>query len=57
MNAKNIFGVLLNVLKEQKINTDKWDIIYKHNPTPLLALLCQKKYNLLYRTDWQHISI
>lgn len=42
MNAKNIFGVLLNVLKEQKINTDKWDIIYKHNPTPLLALLCQK---------------
>ena len=42
MNTKNIFGVLLNVLKEQKINTDKWNIIYKHNPTPLLALLDQK---------------
>lgn len=39
MNTKQIFGVLLNVLKEQKINTDKWNIVYKHNPTPLLALL------------------
>ena len=42
MNTKQIFGVLLNVLKEQKINTDKWNIVYKHNPTPLLALLDQK---------------
>lgn len=39
MNTKNIFGVLLNVLNNQKINTDKWNIVYKHNPTPLLALL------------------
>lgn len=42
MNTKNIFGVLLNVLNKQKVNTDKWNIIYKHNSTPLLALLCQK---------------
>ena len=42
MNTKNIFGVLLNVLNKQKVNTDKWNIVYKHNPTPLLALLCQK---------------
>lgn len=42
MNTKNIFGVLLNVLKEQKINTDKWNIVYKHNPIPLLVLLDQK---------------
>lgn len=42
MNTKNIFGVLLNVLNNQTIDTSKWNIIYKHNPTPLLALLCQK---------------
>lgn len=42
MNTKNIFGVLLNVLNKQKVNTDKWNIVYKHNPTPLLALLDEK---------------
>lgn len=42
MDTENIFGVLLNVLNKQKVNTDKWNIVYKHNPTPLLALLCQK---------------
>ena len=42
MNTKNIFGILLNVLNNQTIDTSKWNIIYKHNPTPLLALLCQK---------------
>ena len=42
MNTKQIFGVLLNVLKEQKINTDKWNIIYRHNNTQLLALLDEK---------------
>ena len=42
MNTKNIFGVLLTVLNNQTIDTTKWNIIYKHNPTPLLALLCQK---------------
>ena len=42
MNTKNIFGILLNVLNNQTIDTSKWNIIYKHNPTPLLALLDQK---------------
>ena len=42
MNTKNIFNLLLSLLNNQDVNTDKWNIIYKHNPTPLLALLCQK---------------
>lgn len=39
MDTKTIFGVLLSLLNKQKVNTAKWNIIYKHNPTPLLALL------------------
>lgn len=39
MNAKNIFGILLSVLNKQTIDTAKWIIIYRHNPTSLLALL------------------
>lgn len=42
MNTKNIFNLLLSLLNNQDVNTDKWTIVYKHNPTPLLALLCQK---------------
>lgn len=42
MNTKNIFNLLLSLLNNQDVNTDKWNIVYKHNPTPLLALLCQK---------------
>lgn len=42
MNTENIFNILLSLLNDQNANTDKWNIIYKHNPTPLLALLCQK---------------
>lgn len=39
MNTEQIFNILLSLLNNQKINTDKWNIVYKHNPTPLLALL------------------
>lgn len=42
MNTKNIFSVLLNVLNNQTIDTSKWNIVYKHNPTPFLALLDEK---------------
>lgn len=42
MNTENIFNILLSLLNDQNANTDKWNIVYKHNPTPLLALLCQK---------------
>lgn len=42
MDTKNLFGVFLSLLNKQQVNTDKWDIVYKHNPTPLLALLDQK---------------
>ena len=42
MNTKNIFNLLLSLLNNQDVNTDKWNIVYKHNPAPLLALLCQK---------------
>lgn len=34
--------MLLSLLNKQKVNTDKWNIIYKHNPVPLLALLDEK---------------
>lgn len=34
--------MLLSLLNKQKVNTDKWNIIYRHNPVPLLALLDQK---------------
>lgn len=39
MDTKNIFDMLLSLLNKQKVNTDKWNIIYRHNPVPLLALL------------------
>lgn len=39
MNIKNIFSILLSLLNKQTIDTAKWIIIYRHNPTPLLALL------------------
>lgn len=39
MNTEQIFNILLSLLNNQKINTDKWNIVYKHNSTPLLALL------------------
>ena len=39
MDTKNIFNLLLSLLNNQDVNTDKWDIVYKHNPTPLLVLL------------------
>lgn len=39
MNTKNIFSILLSVLNKQTIDTAKWIIIYRHNSTPLLALL------------------
>lgn len=42
MNTKNIFSILLSLLNNQNVNTDKWNIIYRHNPTPLLALLDSK---------------
>lgn len=39
MNTKTIFNILLSLLNNQDVNTDKWNIAYTHNPTPLLALL------------------
>lgn len=42
MDTKNIFDMLLSLLNKQKVNTDKWNIIYRHNPVPLLALLDSK---------------
>lgn len=42
MNTKNIFNILLSLLNNQTVNTDRWTIIYRHNPVPLLALLDQK---------------
>lgn len=39
MDTENIFNILLSLLNDQNANTDKWNIVYKHNPTPLLALL------------------
>lgn len=39
MNTKTIFNILLSLLNNQDTNTSKWNIVYKHNSTPLLALL------------------
>lgn len=39
MNTENIFNILLSLLNDQNANTDKWNIIYRHNHTQLLALL------------------